>query len=330
MPSETTLRVGTRGSPLALGQTGQFTAHLAETHPMLGAPGAVETVVITTTGDRVQNRLLLELGGKGLFTKELDEALLDGRIDLAIHSMKDVPAELPVGIVLTAVLPREDVHDAFISRKAASLSELPPGSTVGTASLRRKTQIINRYPELRVVPLRGNVDTRLGKLDAGEVDATLLAVAGLKRLGRAQEITSVIGADEILPAIGQGALAATWRADDNRTQAFLAPLIHPPTIACVMAERAVLVELGGSCTMPIAACAEMQGTGSLTLKAALLHPSGSERFDADGGGPVGEAERIGAEVAKELYLQGGPALFKAIRESQPDILRPHPEMKNED
>ena len=178
MPSETTLRVGTRGSPLALGQTGQFTAHLAETHPMLGAPGAVETVVITTTGDRVQNRLLLELGGKGLFTKELDEALLDGRIDLAIHSMKDVPAELPVGIVLTAVLPREDVHDAFISRKAASLSELPPGSTVGTASLRRKTQIINRYPELRVVPLRGNVDTRLGKLDAGDYVNFVVGVTG--------------------------------------------------------------------------------------------------------------------------------------------------------
>ncbi len=329
MSAGTAFRIGTRGSPLALAQTGHVMAQLAAAHPSLGKGNALSMVVITTTGDRVQNRLLQEIGGKGLFTKELDEALLNDQIDMAIHSMKDVPTVMPEGIDLHAICPREDPRDAFISPKAASLSALPAGATVGTASLRRKAQILHARPDLLVVPLRGNVATRLGKLESGEVDATLLAVAGLKRLGKEGVITAMVPPEEILPAVGQGALAATCRADDKHARALIASLADPATTACIIAERAMLTHLEGSCTTPIAGLARLDGTGLLTLKGVLAHPAGTEQYEATLSGAAAEAGNMGMEVAKDLYAQGGPAIFDAIAANRPAIIGLHPDTQEE-
>ena len=214
------LRIGTRGSPLALIQTKLVTEALKNTHVHLKEKGAVEMVVITTTGDRVQNQVLAELGGKGLFTKELDEAIVSERIDIAIHSMKDLPTLLPAGIALHPIMPREDVRDAFISDKAPSLDSLAPESSIGTASLRRKSQLLNHRPDLNILPIRGNVGTRINIIKEGKLDATLLAYAGLKRLGKEEVITEVIDTKVLLPAVGQGSLAATCRDDDSRANTF--------------------------------------------------------------------------------------------------------------
>ncbi len=329
MAKSKAFRIGTRGSPLALAQTREVMAKLAAAHPNLGERDALEMVVITTTGDRVQNKLLQELGGKGLFTKELDEALLNDQIDMAVHSMKDVPTEMPDGIDLHAICAREDPSDAFISPKAASLAGLPAGATVGTASLRRRAQILHARPDLRVEPLRGNVDTRLGKLERGEVDATLLAVAGLKRLGKEGVITQIVPTGEILPAVGQGALGATCRSEDKQARALIASLADPQTTACIIAERAMLAHLDGSCTTPIAGLASMEGSGLLTLKGVLAHPGGTEQYEATLSGAAAEAGNMGVEVAKDLYSQGGPAIFDAIEAGRQGIIRPHPDMQEE-
>src|SRR5271165_2075911 len=233
------LRIGTRGSPMALRQAALVRDRLVAAHPDLAPPGAVEIVTIRTTGDRVQDRRLGEIGGKGLFTKEIEEALLAGRIDLAVHSLKDVETWLPNGLEIACVLPRDDPRDAFISAKAPSLSGLPKGASIGTASLRRQAQLLRLRPDLRIVPIRGNVNTRIGKLDAGEVDGLVLALCGLERLGEARLVTEILSPEIMLPAVGQGALAIECRAADDRLGPLLEPLHDPGSAACVAAERAM-------------------------------------------------------------------------------------------
>ncbi|HIJ38893.1 MAG TPA: hydroxymethylbilane synthase, partial [Rhodospirillaceae bacterium] len=259
MSESTSLRIGTRGSPLALAQAHEVQARLMAAHPDLAHPGAISIVVIKTTGDMVLDRTLAELGGKGLFTKEIDEAQLAGTIDLAVHSMKDVPTVLPDGLCLPCILEREDTRDAFLSLKAVGLSDLPPGAVVGTASLRRGAQILYRRPDLRVEPLRGNVQTRLRKLEEGVVDATLLAMAGLRRLGLADRVASALSTEDMLPAVAQGAIGITCRSEDHAALARLAPLDHAESHIRVLAERAFLGVLDGSCRTPIAGLAELEG-----------------------------------------------------------------------
>lgn len=329
MSAHSALRIGTRGSPLALVQTGHVAARLTELHPRLGEPRAVETIVVSTTGDRVRHELLSNLGGKGLFTKELDEAMLDGRIDIAIHSMKDMPALLPEGIVAHAVMPREDPRDAFISNRSKDIAGLPAGARVGTASLRRSAQVRQARPDLSVVPLRGNVDTRLKKLDAGEVDATFLAVAGLRRLGKEAVITHAVPVHDMLPAVGQGVLCATCRTVDVRANTLLETLAEAEVTACVMAERAMLAALNGSCRTPIAGHAAIGPSGELTLKGMIAHPDGSEMVADEASGPAVEAERIGVGLARTLFANASPALVKVITESQEQVAAVHPDMERE-
>src|SRR5229473_2691892 len=270
------LRIGTRGSALALAQAAELRARLAQAHAELAAPGAIETVAIRTTGDRLGDRALAALGGKGPFTKELEEALLAGSIDCAVHSAKDLPSLLPEGLALVCHLPREDPRDAFFSPKAENLAALPPGAVVGTSSPRRRAQVLHARPDLRIVPLRGNVDTRLTKLAAGVVDATLLAVAGVKRLGLADRITRIMPSEEILPAVAQGAIGIESRRDDARVRRYLDAIDHRPTAACVTAERALMAALEGSCRTPMAALAELGAGGVLELRALIIRPDGSE------------------------------------------------------
>jgi hydroxymethylbilane synthase len=244
------LRIGTRGSPLALAQAHMTRAALAAAQGV--AEDAIEIVTIRTSGDRIQDRPLAEAGGKGLFTKEIEEALLAGIVDLAVHSAKDMPTVLPGGLMLAACLPREDVRDAFISRGAPSLRELPQAAVVGTASLRRQAMVKRLRPDVSVVPLRGNVETRIRKLEAGEVDATLLALAGLKRLGLADKATALLDVQEFLPAVGQGAITIEARSDDARIRELLARIDHADTSTALACERAFLAVLDGSCRTPIA------------------------------------------------------------------------------
>src|SRR5499427_2510313 len=251
------LRIGTRGSPLALWQAREVRAHLASAHGV--EPDAIAIETIRTTGDIIQDRPLSEAGGKGLFTKEIEQALIDGAIDLAVHSSKDMPTVLPTGLELIACLPREDVRDAFISHKAASLADLPHGAVVGTASLRRQAMVRRLRPDVSVVTFRGNVDTRLKKLEAGVVDATLLAFAGLKRLGREAAATAVLDLETFLPAVGQGAVGIEARSADARTCDLLAKINHTETMAAVQTERAFLAVLDGSCRTPIAGHARILG-----------------------------------------------------------------------
>ncbi len=295
----TPLRIGTRGSPLALAQAHETRDRLAAAHPELAAPGMIEIVVFKTTGDRILDRTLAEAGGKGLFTKELEEALLDGRADLAVHSMKDVPTWLPDGLEIACLLPREDPRDAFFSRTGAGLDSLPAGSVIGTAGLRRQAQILERRPDLTVVPLRGNVQTRLSKLEAGEVDATLLALAGLRRLGMADRITAVFEPDEMLPAVAQGAIGIEIRSGDDRTRGYLQALHCPDTAQRVTAERALLAALDGSCRTPIAALARLDG-GTLTLDAKVLSTDGRQVFRAQRTGPAPDGAAMGADAGAEI------------------------------
>lgn len=302
MPSRTLL-IGTRGSPLALWQARHVWARLLETAGLGG--GEVGLSVITTSGDRIKDKPLREFGGKGLFTKEIDEALLRGDADLAVHSMKDLPTELPAGVFIAAILPRADVRDAFISQKAPSLAALPPGARVGTSSLRRGAQVRRLRPDLRVVDFRGNVETRLRKLDEGLADATLLAIAGLERLGLASHATSILSTGEMLPAVAQGAIGVTCRTDDASTRELLAVLNDPAAYTTVACERALLARLDGSCKTPIAGLAEIAGE-SLRLRGLILAPDGSEWHEVELTGAASEARRIGTEAGEEVLARAGP------------------------
>jgi hydroxymethylbilane synthase len=314
-PSQPLVRIGTRASKLALTQSGIVQRAIAAA---LGAPAdqaeeVAPLVRITTTGDRVQDRRLLEIGGKALFTKEIEEALFAGRIDCAVHSLKDMPAELPPGLVIGAIPEREDPRDAFISRKAACLADLPQGAVLGSSSLRRQAQALFQRPDLTLVTFRGNVDTRLAKLEAGEADATLLALAGLNRLGLANLATAILDPVEQPPAPGQGALAIEVRAEDAGAP-WLAALTHRPSVIAVAAERGALTALEGSCKTAIGAHARIAGA-SLGLIVEALTPDGARRFrrvgETDVGGADGEglARALGMRLGEAVRAEGGSALF---------------------
>jgi hydroxymethylbilane synthase len=299
------LRLGTRGSQLALAQAHETRDRLLAAHPDLG-PQGVEIVVFKTTGDRIQDRPLAEVGGKGLFTKELEEALLAGQIDIAVHSMKDMPTVLPDGLVIDCLLPREDPRDALIGG-VDTVAALPQGAIVGTSSLRRQAQLLSLRPDLRVVSLRGNVDTRLRKVADGTVAATLLAVAGLRRIGREGE-GKPISPDEILPAVAQGAIGIERRAGDDETAALLAPLNHAETAARVTAERAMLAVLDGSCRTPIAGLAEILPNGALSFRGAVYATDGSAAWTTSRQGSAADAARIGADAGEELRARAAKVL----------------------
>jgi hydroxymethylbilane synthase len=299
------LRIGTRGSPMALRQTVIVRDRLIAAHPELAEPGAVDIVTIRTTGDRVQDRLLAEIGGKGLFAKEIEEALLAGHVDLAVHSLKDMETWLPDGLVIACVPPRDDPRDAFVSASKASLASLPPGAKVGTASLRRQAQLLRHRPDLSIVPIRGNVNTRLSKLEAGEVDALVLALCGLERLDLSGHATEILPREIMLPAVGQGALAVECRTADETVRRLVEPLHHPISAACVAAERAMLAALDGSCRTPIAGFAETDGN-RLTIEGLLLNEDGSKEIRGRFGGGIGDAAQLGAELGEDLKGRAGP------------------------
>ena len=306
--TQSKLRIGTRGSPLAMAQARMVRAQLVAAHGWDEA--AVEIAAIRTSGDRIQDRPLADAGGKGLFTKEIEQALLDGAVDLAVHSAKDMPTVLPEGLVLAACLPREDVRDAFISPKAASLATLPQGAVMGTASLRRQALAKRLRPDLRVVPLRGNVETRLKKLAGGDFDATILALAGLKRLGLADAATALLNVEEFLPAVGQGAIAIEIRGDDARTRDLLAKIDHADTSAALACERAFLGVLDGSCRTPIAGHAVIDGS-ALRFRGMILRPDGSQAFETTRTGARGDAAALGADAGAELKAKAPPDFFTA-------------------
>jgi hydroxymethylbilane synthase len=304
------VRIGTRGSPLALIQAQEVKRRLVDAWPELAAPGAVTVVPIKTSGDRIQDRTLADAGGKGLFTKEIEEALLGGTVDLAVHSMKDMPTWLPDGLTIPCLLPREDPRDALIAGRARALADLKPGAIVGTASLRRQAQILALRPDLRVVSLRGNVETRLRKIAAGEADATLLALAGLKRLGMVDRASAVLTPEEMLPAVAQGAIGVECRAADTRALELLAPLHDRPTGIVVTAERALLARLDGSCRTPIAALAALDGD-SLRLDALIATPDGRRVLRTQRSGAQADAAALGDDAGQELRRAGGSTFFAA-------------------
>jgi hydroxymethylbilane synthase len=303
------IRIGTRGSPLALVQAHEVRRRL------LAALGLdeirIEIRVIRTSGDRIQDRPLAEVGGKGLFTKEIEDALLAHDIDLAVHSAKDMATRLPDGLAIAAVLEREDVRDAFLSLRYASLADLPPGARLGTSSLRRQALARRARPDLEVVAFRGNVDTRLAKLEAGVADATFLAAAGLNRLGAAHRIASLLDVETMPPAPAQGAIAIETRADDWAARALAAPLDHQPTALCITAERAFLARLDGSCRTPIAGLARLDGD-NLRLDGMLLLPDGSEAHSVSRSGAAAAAISIGDSAAEELISHAGPEFMRKL------------------
>jgi hydroxymethylbilane synthase len=311
MTTRPKLIIGTRGSPLALAQTHEVRDRLIAAHPQLAEPGDIAIKIFTTTGDAVQDRTLAEIGGKGLFTKELDEAMVCGEIDLAVHSMKDVATVLPDGIDLPCILEREDPRDAFMCLKATSLEDLPEGAVVGTAGLRRAAQVLNKYPHLKVVPLRGNVQTRMRKLAEGVVDATLLAMAGLNRLGLTHHAAAILDPKTMVPAIGQGAIGITCRIDDESAHHYLLALLHSETSARVRCERAFLAGLDGSCRTPIAGLAVIKGQ-ELTFNGLVLSPDGTESLAVSRRGPVTEARALGADAAEEIRRRAPQGLLDAI------------------
>jgi hydroxymethylbilane synthase len=297
------LLIGTRGSPLALWQAEHVRSRLIAAHDL--AAGDIALSVITTSGDRIQDKPLREFGGKGLFTKEIDEALLGGKLDIAVHSMKDLPTALPAGISIAAVLMRGDVRDAFISGKAASLATLPEGAVVGSSSLRRQAQLRRLRPDLQLIDLRGNVETRLAKLGRGAADATLLALAGLERLGLTGHVTAVMPTEEMLPAVAQGAIGVVSRSDDAKTRALLRMLNDAASETTVACERAFLGELDGSCKTPIAGLAEI-ANGRLRFRGLILKPDGTAWHAIELAGATDAAARIGAEAGRELLARAGP------------------------
>jgi hydroxymethylbilane synthase len=309
-PAPQTLVIATRASRLALWQARHVQARLQALHPGC----RVELLEMTTRGDQILDRTLSKVGGKGLFVKELETALLDGRADLAVHSLKDVPVDLTVPFALSTILERADPCDALVSNTAGSLDELPPGAVVGTSSLRREAQLRARYPGLVVKPLRGNLDTRLAKLDRGDYAAIVLAAAGLRRLGLAERIRAVLPVDLSLPAAGQGALGIEILADRTDLRGWLAPLACGETTACALAERAVSRALGGSCQVPLAAHAVLEG-GRLRLRALVAEPDGSRVLRAETSGAPEAAETLGATVARDLLGQGADAILARLSES---------------
>jgi len=301
------LRLGTRGSPLALAQAHEVRDRLARAHGFVAE--AVAITIIRTSGDSIQDRPLSEAGGKGLFTRELDLALMEGSIDFAVHSAKDLPTFLPDPLMISGFLPREDVRDVWISQKADHPRDLPAGSLVGTASLRRGALVKRLRPDLRVTLLRGNVETRLSKLAAGEVDATLLALAGLKRLGLSDKATRILDTDDFLPAAGQGAIGITARAGDAATAQLLAPILDPATGIALAAERAFLTILDGSCKTPIGAHATV-ANGMVTLRGIVLRPDGSQWFEAGESGPEAEAAALGERAAQAILSRLPQGFFQ--------------------
>lgn len=301
------LRLGTRKSPLALWQAEHVRDRLQRLHPGL----KVELVTMTTEGDRLLDTSLATVGGKGLFVKELEQGLLAQRIDLAVHSMKDVTVSFPPGLHIAAICEREDPRDAFVSNHHASLSALPAGARVGTSSLRRQCQLRAAHPHLNIAMLRGNVNTRLTKLDAGEFDAIILAVAGLKRLGFESRIRAALDPHESLPAVGQGAIGIECRVDDAATHALLAPLNHAPTRICVEAERALNARLEGGCQVPIGGYAVLEGS-ELHLRGLVGDPDGSRVIRADIRGPAADAAALGTTLAQELLRLGAKSILDKV------------------
>ncbi len=300
------MKLGTRGSPLALAQAHETRTRLSAAFDL--PHEAFEVVVIKTTGDKIIDRPLKDIGGKGLFTREIEQALLSGGIDIAIHSMKDMPVLQPGGLLLDTYLPREDVRDALVAPEVQALADLPAGARVGTSSLRRRAQVLVAYPHLEVVEFRGNVQTRLKKLDDGVAACTFLAVAGLNRLGRADVITAAIAPEIMLPAVAQGAIGIERRADDHRAAEMLAAIHHVPTGQRLAAERAFLTELDGSCQTPIAGLAELDGT-TLRLRGEVLRPDGSESHSDDRSAPIEDGVELGREMARDLLQRAGPGFF---------------------
>ncbi len=307
MPNaQSPLKIGTRGSPLALAQAHETRARLMEA---FGLPeDAFAITVIKTTGDRVLDRPLKEIGGKGLFTREIEDALLDGSIDIAVHSMKDMPTLQPGGLMIGCYLPREDVRDAFVSPAFASLADLPQGATVGSSSLRRRAQLAHRRPDLKLVEFRGNVQTRLNKLNDGVAAATFLAMAGLNRLGMAHVARSAIAPEEMLPAVAQGAIGIERRANDPRAEAMLAAIHHIPTGERLAAERAFLRTLDGSCQTPIAGLALHAG-GGLWLRGEILRPDGSDVIRGERRCALTDAADAGEDLARDLLAQAPKGFF---------------------
>ena len=306
--THSTVRIGTRGSPLALWQANEVRRQLGEAHPELADDDAVEIEIIRTSGDRLQQGTLSDVGGKGLFTKEIEEALLDGAVDIAVHSMKDVPTWFPDGLTIDCLLPRADPRDALIARGAETIADLAAGITVGTASLRRKALLLYQRPDLKVVPLRGNVDTRLNKVSAGEIDATFLAVAGLNRLGRDDVGAQPVATEEMLPAVCQGVVGIEQRVYDDRITDLLAPLNDAAASLSSAAERALLAGLDGSCRTPIAALAEIDGN-DMYLRCAIVRPDGSELIETKRRGALSDGARMGEDAADELRGRSGPGFF---------------------
>ena len=300
------LRIGTRGSPLALAQAYETRERLSGAFNL--PLDSFEIVVIKTTGDKVVNRPLKEIGGKGLFTKEIEEALLEESIDIAVHSMKDMPVYQPKGLVLDTFLPREDVRDAFISRVHKGLADIPQGATVGTSSLRRKAQLMSKRPDLKVVEFRGNVQTRLKKLDDGVAECTFLAVAGLNRLNMEDIITTAISTEEMLPAVAQGAIGIERRENDIRIATMLEAIHNSKTALLLSAERAFLEALDGSCETPIAGLAELSN-GNLRFRGEILRPDGSEVFSDEQIASKEDATLMGVEMAKKLLNKAGSNFF---------------------
>ena len=299
------IRIGSRGSRLALAQANEARARLVEAHGL--APDAIEIVTITTTGDRIRDRPLAEIGGKALFAKEIEEALLGGEIDIAVHSMKDMPGEPTPGLAIPSFLPREDPRDAFISRLAPDVMALPRGATLGSSSVRRIAQLKQLRPDLVAVPFRGNVETRLVKLDRGEADATVLACAGLKRLGLEREITVAMAPDIMLPAVAQGAIGLQVRQNDEGMHELVAPLDDPATAWQIAAERAFLIVLEGSCRTPIAGHAVLNGD-RISFRGMTLLLDGSEVFEARREGPLGDAAALGRDAGEEVKRLAGSRL----------------------
>ncbi len=301
------LRIGTRGSKLALTQSEWVKGKIEAQHPDV----KVELVRVRTTGDKILDAPLSKIGGKGLFVKEIEEALVNERIDLAVHSMKDVPAALPEGLILTTFPEREDPRDAFVSTKYDRLEQLPQGARVGTGSLRRSAQLLHIRPDLELVPVRGNVDTRLRKLEGGEYEAIILAASGLRRLGLKDRISQALGVEQIIPAIGQGALGLEVRRDDEETIGRIAFLNHRETQITVKAERAFLTELGGGCQVPLAAFCRTEN-GQLCLEGMVAELDGSKVLRDQMRGEESEAEEMGIALARRLLAAGADEILERI------------------